>query len=79
MWLPEWRFRHASEYALMHHAPTDQWFVHNDIDVLCSAQFQDGDTNLSKIYVGTETGLWVKLLLMVSLQIGFQVVVPSAL
>jgi len=38
-------------------APTDQWFVHDEKDVLCSAQFQDGDTNLSKIFIGTETGL----------------------
>lgn len=57
MWLPAADSDMQVNLLIMHHAPTDQWFVHDDLDVLCSAQFQDGDTNLSKIYVGTETGL----------------------
>jgi len=57
MWLPEEGVDSQINLLIMHHAPTDQWFVQDEKDVLCSAQFQDGDTNLSKIYVGTETGL----------------------
>lgn len=57
MWLPSIDSQSQVDMLLMHHSPTNQWFVHDDHDVLCSAQFQDGDTNLSKIYVGTETGL----------------------
>lgn len=56
MWLPSADSLSQVDTLVMHHAPTDQWFIHDDKDVLCSAQFQDGDTNLSKIYVGTETG-----------------------
>lgn len=57
MWLPSEGSFSQVDLLVMHHAPTDQWFIHDEKDVLCSAQFQDGDTNLSKIYVGTETGL----------------------
>lgn len=57
MWLPAADSDAQINLLIMHHAPTDQWFVHEEHDVLCSAQFQDGDTNLSKIYIGTETGL----------------------
>jgi hypothetical protein len=57
MWLPSRDSQSQVDLLVMQHAPTNQWFVHNDHDVLCSAQFQDGDTNLSKIYIGTETGL----------------------
>lgn len=57
MWLPTADSDMQVDLLVMHHAPTDQWYIHDDKDVLCSAQFQDGDTNLSKIYVGTETGL----------------------
>jgi len=57
MWLPAEDSAMQINILIMHHAPTDQWFVHDEKDILCSAQFQDGDSNLSKIYVGTETGL----------------------
>lgn len=57
MWLPTADSEQQINLLIRHHAPTDQWFIHDDHDVLCSAQFQDGDTNLSKIYIGTETGL----------------------
>lgn len=57
MWLPSADSDMQVNLLIMHHAPTDQWFVHEEHDVLCSAQFQDGDTNLSKIFIGTETGL----------------------
>jgi hypothetical protein len=57
MWLPTGNSLSQVDLLVMHHAPTDQWFIHDEKDVLCSAQFQDGDTNLSKIYIGTETGL----------------------
>jgi hypothetical protein len=57
MWLPDEDSDSQVNLLVMHHAPTDQWFLQDEKDVLCSAQFQDGDTNLSKIYVGTETGL----------------------
>jgi hypothetical protein len=57
MWLPTADSFSQVDLLIMHHAPTDQWFIHDEKDLLCSAQFQDGDTNLSKIYVGTETGL----------------------
>jgi hypothetical protein len=57
MWLPAEDSDMQCNLLIMHHAPTDQWYIHDDLDVLCSAQFQDGDTNLSKIFVGTETGL----------------------
>jgi hypothetical protein len=57
MWLPTQGSASQVDLLVMHHAPTDQWFLQDEHDVLCSAQFQDGDTNLSKIYVGTETGL----------------------
>lgn len=57
MWLPAANSDAQINLLIMHHAPTDQWYIHEEHDVLCSAQFQDGDTNLSKIYVGTETGL----------------------
>lgn len=57
MWLPSIDSDSQINLLIMHHAPTDQWFIQEDFDVLCSAQFQDGDTNLSKIYIGTETGL----------------------
>lgn len=57
MWLPSAATDMQVDTLIMHHAPTDQWFIHDEKDVLCSAQFQDGDTNLSKIFVGTETGL----------------------
>lgn len=56
-WLPSGTKVSQIDLLLMHHVPTDQWFVHDDQDVLCSAKFQDGDTNLFKIYIGTETGL----------------------
>lgn len=57
MWLPTADSDMQVNLLVAHHAPTDQWFIHEEHDVLCSAQFQDGDTNLSKIYIGTETGL----------------------
>lgn len=57
MWLPSAASDMQIDLLVMHHAPTDQWYLQDEKDVLCSAQFQDGDTNLSKIYVGTETGL----------------------
>lgn len=57
MWLPTQESFSQVDMLIMHHAPTDQWFIHDEKDLLCSAQFQDGDTNLSKIYGGTETGL----------------------
>lgn len=57
MWLPAGDSDMQVNLLVMHHAPTDEWFIHDDQDVLCSAQFQDGDTNLSKIFIGTETGL----------------------
>lgn len=56
MWLPSNNTDMQVDTLIMHHAPTDQWFIHDEKDVLCSAQFQDGDTNLSKIFIGTETG-----------------------
>jgi hypothetical protein len=57
MWLPSADSLSQIDLLVMHHAPTDQWFIHDEKDLLCTAQFQDGDTNLSKIYGGTETGL----------------------
>lgn len=57
MWLPASDSDMQVNLLIMHHAPTDQWYIQDDKDVLCSAQFQDGDTNLSKVYIGTETGL----------------------
>lgn len=57
MWLPTADSDMQVNLLIAHHSPTDQWFIHEEHDVLCSAQFQDGDTNLSKIYIGTETGL----------------------
>lgn len=57
MWLPTSDSDMQVNLLVMHHAPTDQWYLQDEKDILCSAQFQDGDTNLSKIYVGTETGL----------------------
>lgn len=57
MWLPASDSDMEVNLLIMHHAPTDQWYVQDEKDILCSAQFQDGDTNLSKIYVGTQTGL----------------------
>jgi hypothetical protein len=57
MWLPSDDSYSQIDLLIMHHAPTDQWFIHDEKDLLCTAQFQDGDTNLSKIYGGTETGL----------------------
>lgn len=57
MWLPSDGAFSQVDLLVMHHAPTDQWFIHDEKDLLCTAQFQDGDTNLSKIYGGTETGL----------------------
>lgn len=57
MWLPSADSFSQVDLLVMHHAPTDQWFLHDEKDLLCTAQFQDGDTNLSKIYGGTETGL----------------------
>lgn len=57
MWLPAADSDMQVNLLVMHHAPTDQWFLQDEKDILCSAQFQDGDSNLSKIYVGTETGL----------------------
>jgi hypothetical protein len=57
MWLAKCGSFSQIDLLIMHHAPTDQWFIHDEKDLLCTAQFQDGDTNLSKIYGGTETGL----------------------
>lgn len=56
LWLPTSNADAQVNLLVCQHAPTAQWFIHDEHDVLCSAQFQDGDTNLSKIFIGTETG-----------------------
>lgn len=56
MWLPTSNSLSLVNLLVAQHAQTQQWFIHDEHDVLCSAQFQDGDTNLSKIFVGTQSG-----------------------
>jgi hypothetical protein len=56
LWLPTANSGMLVNFLICQHAPTGQWFMQNEQDVLCSAQFQDGDTNLNKIYVGTQSG-----------------------
>lgn len=56
LWLPTANSGMLVNFLICQHAPTGQWFMRDEKDVLCSAQFQDGDTNLNKIYVGTQTG-----------------------
>lgn len=57
MWLPTLNSLSLVNLLVAQHAPSQQWFIHDEHDVLCSAQFQDGDSNLNKIFVGTQSGL----------------------
>ena len=56
LWLPTANSGMLVNFLICQHAPTGQWFMQDEQDVLCSAQFQDGDTNLNKIYIGTQSG-----------------------
>jgi hypothetical protein len=56
LWLPTDETDMQVNLLVCQHAFTAQWFIQDEHDLLCSAAFQDGDTNGSKIYVGTESG-----------------------
>ena len=56
MWLPTSNSLSLVNLLVAQHAQTGQWFIHDEHDVLCSAQFQDGESNLSKIFIGTQSG-----------------------
>ena len=56
LWLPTANSGYLVNFLVAQHAPTGQWFMRDEKDVLCSAQFQDGDTNLNKIFIGTQSG-----------------------
>ena len=57
MWLPSANSGMLVNYMVAQHGPTGEWYMLDDHDVLCSAQFQDGETSVNKIYVGTQSGL----------------------
>lgn len=56
LWVPTANSITLVNLLIAQHAPSQQWFLQDEHDVLCSAQFQDGDTNLNKIFVGTQSG-----------------------
>jgi hypothetical protein len=56
LWIPTDETDLQINLLICQHAYTGQWFIRDEHDLLCTAQFQDGDTNLSKIYCGTEGG-----------------------
>jgi hypothetical protein len=56
LWLPSINSGMLVNMLVCQHAPTGNWFLHDEHDVLCSAQFQDPDTNVNKIFVGTQGG-----------------------
>jgi hypothetical protein len=56
LWIPTDETDMQVNLLICQHAYTGQWFIHDEHDLLCTAQFQDGDTNLSKIFCGTESG-----------------------
>jgi hypothetical protein len=56
LWIPTDETDMQVHLLICQHAFTGQWYIQDEHDVLCSAQFQDGDTNLTKIYCGTESG-----------------------
>jgi len=57
LWLPTANTGMLVNFLIAQHHPTGEWFMLDEHDVLCSAQFQDAETNLNKIYVGTQSGL----------------------
>lgn len=56
IWLPSANAGMLVNFLIAQHAPTGQWFMRDEKDVLCSSQFQDGDSNLNKIFIGTQGG-----------------------
>lgn len=56
MWMPTNNSILLCNFLIAQHSVTGEWFMMDEHDVLCSAQFQDAETSQNKIYVGTESG-----------------------
>lgn len=57
MWLPTANSGMLCNYLIAQHGPTGEWFMNDEHDVLCSAQFQDAEQAVNKIFIGTQSGL----------------------
>lgn len=56
MWFPTANSGMLVNFLIAQHATTGEWFMMDEHDVLCSAQFQDAETSQNKIYLGTQSG-----------------------